>query len=245
MRRIKILLVNSGLNTLKAFKNITGYPFTNINASKLHWFNLWAYDAIIILSTGDTEQIGKHSRKLEDYVRNGGVLVCLGVQAPDSQWIPFCNWNSKLPREPLPVKINSDDDTSFLYNGINITSLSFHDFFAHGSLERPRNSRPILLADDNQTIMCLIDRDVAGAALITTLDPDYHLAFGMRSMKTTSNDEAKEARAQAQILLENIIEWCAKKSIQRNSCIKHILAITQIFKSNHRNQCGFQGRRIN
>ena len=215
MGNTKILLVNSGLNTIKAFRNITGYTFVNVNAAKLHWFNFWAYRAIIILSTGDAELISRYSKKLEDYVREGGILVCFGTQAPDVQWIPFNHWQNELPCTVNPLAIRSDD-SNLLFKGIEINLLSFHDFFSHGSLLPPSNSTALVSAD-NKPVMCLIDKDVAGAALITTLDPDYHLAFGMRSMKITSPAEAEKTRAQATLLLENILNWCLWKSAKTNT----------------------------
>jgi len=211
MRVGKVLLINAGQGIERAFRNIPGFKFTCINASDLHYHNLWGYDAVILSSWADQRLIEKHTHRLIDFAQKGGILVCLGCQAQELQWIPFCHWKYGLPQNASLV-INSDD-TKILFQKIDLNLLSFHPFIGHGSLVPPNNAKAIISAD-GEPVMCLVDEGISGAALITTIDPDWHVVYGMRH-QDRGLDSQREQNANE--FISNILKWCLWKFDQRHS----------------------------
>jgi hypothetical protein len=216
MGQSKILLVNSGINTTKAFLDITGFRFHTTTAADFQTYNLYGYDAIIVLTTGDTTAIAKHTERLMAFVQNGGILVCFGAVGYDRQWIPFFSWDNQLTPNIGQPNLE-DEDGALILRGVDLTTLKFHDFFAHGTLSiTPRTK--ILVTTDRGPVMCLVDQDIKGAALITTMDPDRHLAFGAGSLRLgLSLEEQRTLVENANRLIENILKWCVWKLRQRHS----------------------------
>jgi len=139
------------------------------------------------------------------------MVFCFGCQGNESQWIPFCHWRRSEPREASWH--NTGEDYEIIFKGISPDLLKFHEFYSHGILEPPTNAK-ILARGDGESIFCLVDEGIKGAALITTLDPDFHSQTGIRTM---DKERETEKKAEARRIIENIFQWSVWKFNQRHS----------------------------
>jgi len=211
-----MLVVASGQRTDRAFRCIPGWTIETIPCECLRHHNLWAYTVVVIASWTNDVVLASSNHKLSDYVNKGGILICLGCQCNEAQWIPFCNWSRK--EAVAPSWDNSSEDYSKIFLGVDTSLLQFHEFYGHGTLEPPTNAK-ILATGDGRPMLVVVDKDVKGAALITTIDPDFHAYAGIRILdKTNEQEKMREARR----FIENIFRWAAWKFDQQHSVPSYV-----------------------
>jgi hypothetical protein len=206
-----VLLVSSGQRPDRPFRNVPGFRIESIRVGELLHHNLYGYTAVIVGSWTSDFDLAKCTRKLIDYVNGGGILVCLGCLAYEAQWVPFCDWNKGEPAKATWDTASQDAERLFL--NINPNLLKFHEFWGHGTLNPPPDATVLALGGD-QPMMCIVDKGVKGAALLTTIDPDFHALTGLRTIDKTLEEEKKEA---ARRLIHNILNWCGWKYEQCHS----------------------------
>ena len=205
----KILVVTSDQVPGRIFANVPGFVFKAISVHALRFHNLWSYTAVVIATWADDSVLTGCTMKLIRYINRGGFVVCLGCQAHDSQWIPFCRWKDCRPE---CMTWNTQSATlPKLLDGVERDLLKFHRHWTHGTL-CPLTECEILAWADDQPAMCIIDSrgntGVRGAAFLTTIDPDFHARVGA---PRTSGHPEKEIRQNAMYLLRNLLLWCREK----------------------------------
>jgi len=211
-----MLVVNSGQRTDRAFRNIPGFKTKSIVVEELRYHNLYGYTAVIIASWSRDITLSQNTTKLVNFVNDGGILVCLGCQCHEAQWIPFCKWENGEPTNEFWS--DNNEDSRLILDGIDKNHLDFHGFIGHGTIEPPPNTKDICTGD-GKSVMCLIDEEVKGAALITTIDPDFHAFMGRISRKQNET----ECRKEAKLLLVNIYRWSLYKFNEKHSVSSYFM----------------------
>jgi len=202
----KVLFVSSGQRSGRPLTNIPGFTVETTGPENLRMLNLWGYLAVVIGSWTSEQSLIRSTAKLKAFVERGGVLVCLGCQASEAEWIPFCQWVGIEPAKATWSQ--KGENFEKVFNGIDVEFLKFHEFWGHGGLHAPRGA-DVLARGDGIPMMCVVEGErTKGAALISTIDPDFHAQTGIRTLDKTNQEEKQEAARQ---FLENTLHWCESK----------------------------------
>lgn len=204
----KILYVENGRPS-DAAMNLEAGRFKKIGICDLKRANLLLYDIVIIPSYSNQDVLKTNFKRLEHFVKYGGILVTLGATQDKVDWLPFCSYNKPF-LENVRFKHTDIDDARIIFSDTPMTqdAIQFHDeFVSHGSFVTPhRNCTPLITSDDgvNNVLAVIKPHGLAGKVLITTLDPDYHAVCGHTRKRKNANPQAKS-------LLTGIIAWAEQQ----------------------------------
>lgn len=189
-KRIGFLTWGNG-SQIRSFHDFNDYLDDLIYLPDLGQYDLSKYAALIAPDGMDSEVIGAQARPLNDYVRNGGLLVVFGgestakwVDVVNLEWLPIHakDWlwwtkpGSRLEiHQPLP--------THPICEAISLRDMSWHwiGAFAHND-----SATSLLDLDDGRGSLLLDFADLPGGGrlIVSTLDPHVH--NGERFMPATS-----------------------------------------------------------
>lgn len=209
----RMLIINGGLHHEKAFRGHVHPKTKLLHVGKLREISLNNYDIVVVPFHTDQIALHKNRKKLETFVKRGGVLVILGAtQEGERSWMPYCQWEP-----PFTTKIEMNTTTQdghAIFKGFSSpTEFKYHGiYYAHGAL------LPTLAEDDvdvlargerNRIVMFVRRSGLKGTLFCTTLDPDFHAVAQVPGPRDSSTPETHQ---RASKLLRNIIYWAIEEA---------------------------------
>lgn len=160
--------------------------------------DLHQFDILIIPSRIEQNFLMENKKQLYDYLQSGKYLVCFGEMT--KPWLPKVTWNycptnfNWWLKEGRELQLMAHDDEHEFFNYMSVNDTRWH---YHGSFIPPVGATPIIINEHNESIIYEDTVSYHGTAIITSLDPDYHL--GQRFIPKT------------EIFLDKFYEWIFDK----------------------------------